>query len=170
MTAVRACRQSLLCHPARLQKAREVAALAQLWDAQFDHARPPVPIPRGRLCAATAARGAFSPYPAPVSAPTPAPSTARPQNPSYPAACRHQRSSQASHSAPSSHRSSGFCRSRLRLATQTQPRSPIPIRNAARTASQAKAQRGRPCCQRATPCGGTRSLCDSHRSIPGMRR
>jgi hypothetical protein len=45
----------------------------------------------------------------------------------------------------------------LRLATQTQPRSPIPTRNAARTASQAKAQRGRLCCQRATPCVGTRS-------------
>ena len=63
--------QRLLGHAPRLQEAGEVAALAQLGDAQLD--RPGARLPgrgRGSRCAGRAVRGSSRHRPAPVSAPT----------------------------------------------------------------------------------------------------
>ena len=111
--------QRLLGHPARLQEAREVAALAQLRDAQLDRAGPRLPVavavavaldqPLGALLAIAPRRSGRRP---------PAPSAARRQSRSSRAEYRRRGSSPPAREGSSSRRSSVVPRLRWSVATR----------------------------------------------------
>ena len=126
--------QRLLGHAARLQEAREVAALAQLGDAQLDRAgaRLPDPVavavalgqPLGALLAIGRAGQACRP---------PAPSAAGRQSRSSRAEDRRRGSSPRARAGSSSRRSSVVPRLRWRVATRSYRRIVDDHRKAARS-------------------------------------
>ena len=128
--------QRLLGHPARLEEAREVAALAQLGDAQLDRAGPGLPVPVAIAVALGQPVGGSSRRePRRSARRPPAPSAARRQSRSSRAENRRRGSSPRARAGSSSRRSSVV--PRLRWTSQPDPTGESPMTTASRSLATA---------------------------------